>query len=346
MKERCSVLLITPDLLTANARELMAAHFSISTATSLDKAFKIFGHEALDAVVFCCRNESDQSQSQVLADFLDGTPLLVLADQALPADHSDLMCLNNNLDGQVLITLIRASIDAHRARNSLEAARKEIQGTYYSVAHDLGAPVRAIDGFVRLLMESLGDKMTADQRRFEGFVTDGCRQLQEMLQSLLVLSRVRTRGEEFAETDCRAAFTTALRQLTPAIEESRAQITNEELPIVQADELQLQMLFFNLLENAIKFRSDEAPVIHVGYKHAETEHIFSFKDNGIGIKPEFFERIFAPFQQLHPRHKFPGTGMGLPICKRIIERHGGRIWAESTPGVGSTFSFSIPADSA
>jgi light-regulated signal transduction histidine kinase (bacteriophytochrome) len=158
----------------------------------------------------------------------------------------------------------------------------------------------------------------------------------------LSYSRVGTRGNPAKPTDCQQILKTALTDLAIAIEESQAVITSDNLPIIQADELQIRQLFQNLVANAIKFRGTEPPQIHVGVSREDSMWKFHVRDNGIGIKPEFFDRIFVIFQRLHTREEYAGTGIGLALCKRIVERHEGRIWVESIEGKGTTFFFTLP----
>jgi len=159
---------------------------------------------------------------------------------------------------------------------------------------------------------------------------------------LLAYSRVGTRGKPFQPTDCQAVLNQVLANLKVAIEESGAVITQDHLPMVMADESQMAQLFQNLINNAIKFRGKASPQVHISAEQKEKDWVFSVRDNGIGIDPQYYERIFMLFQSLHSREEYPGTGMGLAICKKIVERHGGRIWVESEPGKGSTFYFTIP----
>ena len=166
--------------------------------------------------------------------------------------------------------------------------------------------------------------------------------MQRLINDLLGYSRVGTRGKPFQATDCEAVFDQAVANLQVAIEESGAVVTHAPLPTVMADGSQLVQLFQNLFANAVKFRSDKRPEIHVGAEPKDGEWQFSVRDTGIGIDPEYHERIFVIFQRLHGREEYPGTGIGLAICKKIVERHGGRIWVESQPGEGSTFHFTIP----
>ena len=167
--------------------------------------------------------------------------------------------------------------------------------------------------------------------------------MKKMIDDLLMYSRVSTRGKPFAPTSFETVFNQALDNLKIAIEESGAIVTHDPLPNVMADASQMSELLQNLISNAIKFRREQPPRIHVSADQNETEWIFSVRDNGIGIAPEYFERIFMLFQRLHSAKEYPGTGIGLAICKKIVERHGGRIWVKSEPGKGSIFYFSIPA---
>ena len=166
--------------------------------------------------------------------------------------------------------------------------------------------------------------------------------MQQLIQDLLAYSRVGTRGKEFAETDCNTVLQEVLRNLQMAIAESNAEIVIESLPILSADQNQLGQLFQNLIANAIKFCKEEYPKVQIRVTQRETDYLFEVTDNGIGIKPQYLERVFEVFKRLHTRREYPGTGIGLAICKKIVMRHNGQIWAESTPGVGTTFYFTIP----
>jgi light-regulated signal transduction histidine kinase (bacteriophytochrome) len=166
--------------------------------------------------------------------------------------------------------------------------------------------------------------------------------MQQLINDLLAFSRVTTKGREFKPVEADAALKVALANLKVAIEESHADVTSDPLPVVKADSGQLTQLFQNLIGNAIKFRGKEPPHVHVSVERRAKEWQFSVQDNGIGIAPQHMERIFVIFQRLHTQAEFPGTGIGLAICKKIVERHGGRLWVTSEPGVGSAFHFTIP----
>jgi light-regulated signal transduction histidine kinase (bacteriophytochrome) len=166
--------------------------------------------------------------------------------------------------------------------------------------------------------------------------------MERLILGLLAFSRVGTKGGDFVLVDLNAVLGDALRNLAASLKAAQAQVTHDSLPSLRADDTQMTQLFQNLIGNAIKFRGEEPPQIHVGVNREPERWVFSVRDNGISIEPQYFERIFQLFQRLHTRKYYPGTGIGLAICKRIVERHGGTIWVESQPGQGSTFFFSIP----
>jgi light-regulated signal transduction histidine kinase (bacteriophytochrome) len=172
---------------------------------------------------------------------------------------------------------------------------------------------------------------------------DGATRMQALINALLSYSRIGTKGKAFEPVNCNDVFNTALKNLQLAIEESKAVVTHSPLPTVIGDATQLGQLFQNLIGNAIKFRGDDKPpAIHVSTEQNGKEWVFSFRDDGIGIDSQFSERIFIIFQRLHRKEEYPGTGIGLALCKKIVERHGGRIWVESEPAKGATFWFTIP----
>jgi light-regulated signal transduction histidine kinase (bacteriophytochrome) len=166
--------------------------------------------------------------------------------------------------------------------------------------------------------------------------------MQALIKDLLDYSQVGTKGKRFADTDCTLMISRAVSNLKISIEESRATVTHDDLPHIMADSAQLVRVFQNLIGNAIKFHGREKPKVHISARREDQGWLFSVRDNGIGIEPESAERIFVVFQRLHSREEYPGTGIGLAVCKKIVERHGGHIWVESEPGNGSTFYFTIP----
>ena len=199
-----------------------------------------------------------------------------------------------------------------------------------------------VTSFVQLLARRYQGQLDAEADEYIAFVVDGASRMQTLINDLLIYSRVGTSGNVFEQVDCEKTFQRVIENLQIAIEDTDALITHDPLPTVKADGAQLAQLFQNLIGNAIKFCSEESPRIHVSATQEDKEWVFSVSDNGIGIDPEFSERIFLIFQRLHTRAEYAGTGIGLAICKRIIERHNGHIWIESEPGKGSTFYFTIP----
>ncbi|WP_413258845.1 PAS domain S-box protein [Floridanema fluviatile] len=224
----------------------------------------------------------------------------------------------------------------------LKRSNQELEQFAYVASHDLQEPLRAVTGYTQLLMSEYGDHFDETAQSYAEFITDGTKRMQLLIQDLLTYSRVGTRGKEFALTDCNSVVKEALRNLQVAIEESHAEIIVEPLPSLKLDRSQLVQLFQNLISNSIKFCEQEHPRIQIRAIQRQTDFLFQVEDNGIGIKPQYLERIFEVFKRLHTRREYSGTGIGLAICKKIVLRHGGQIWAESTPNLGTTFCFTIP----
>jgi light-regulated signal transduction histidine kinase (bacteriophytochrome) len=199
-----------------------------------------------------------------------------------------------------------------------------------------------VSSYTQLLERRYKDKLDADAKDFINYAVGGVERMQQLLNDLLVYSRVGTQAKPFKRTDMEAVLEAALANLQVAIKEGKARVSHDPLPKVMADEGQLVQVFQNLIGNAIKFRGEKSPRIHVSAEQRDSEWVFSVKDNGIGIEPKHFDRIFLIFQRLH-REEYPGTGTGLAIAQKIVEHHGGRMWVESQPGKGSTFYFSVKA---
>jgi chemotaxis family two-component system sensor kinase Cph1 len=223
----------------------------------------------------------------------------------------------------------------------LERSNTELEKFAYIASHDLQEPLNLVCSYVQLLEMRYREQLDQDAMEFINFAVEGVNHMQGLIDDLLAYSRVGSRGQEFEPIKVEVALSRACTNLQGRIEESGARITHNSLPLVMADEIQLTQLFQNLIGNAIKFRQAHTPEIHVGVEPQEHFWQFSVHDNGIGIDPQFAERIFLIFQRLHTRDEYEGTGIGLAICKKIIERHGGRIWMESLPGEGSTFFFTL-----
>jgi len=230
----------------------------------------------------------------------------------------------------------------HKTRE-LTRSNEELQQFAYVASHDLQEPLRMISSYTQLLGRRYGDRLDGDAKEFMAYIVDGAARMKQLIEDLLAYSRVGTRAKEFQEVDSGASLARALANLRASQEASGAVITHDPMPHVLADGAQLAQIFQNLIGNAIKFRGAEPPRIHVGAQTTDTVCVFTVKDNGIGLDTQYAERIFMKFLRLHNKAEYPGTGIGLAIVKKIVERHGGRIWVESTPDAGATFSFTLPS---
>ena len=236
--------------------------------------------------------------------------------------------------------------DAELAKTVAELKRsnQELQDFAYVASHDLRAPLRTIGSFAGILRDDHGGQLDLEGREHLDRIVGAVRRMESLLSDLLEYSRVGTRAKAFDRVDLGQVLETVVSNLKAAVEESGATVGWQQLPHVSGDDVQLVQLFQNLVANAIKFRGKDAPIVRVGARRQGERWELWVTDNGIGIEPQHFERIFNIFERLHPESAYPGTGIGLAICKRIVERHGGRIRVESEPGKGSTFGFTLPAE--
>ena len=276
------------------------------------------------------------------------------------ADYLDKTYLHSSL----LEHYIRASIERNRAlialqtseqnyrelferetqlRQELSRSNAELQEFAYVASHDLQEPLRAISGYVKLLQTEYVSELDETAHEYIDWAIDGTRRMRSLVEDLLAYSRVGTQEQTLAAVDCQKVVREVISNLQTSIVESGAEIIDQDLPCVTADRTQLVQLFQNLLANAVKFRHhDTAPKITIQAKLTTDNYwLFSIKDNGIGISPEYFDRIFKIFKRLHTNREFTGTGVGLALCRKIVERHEGKIWLKSKPGEGSTFFFTI-----
>jgi PAS domain S-box-containing protein len=223
----------------------------------------------------------------------------------------------------------------------MQRSNTELEQFAYVISHDLQEPLRMVSSYTQLLAKRYSNKLDADADEFISYAVNGAKRMQTLLHDLLEYSRVGTRGKPFSPVNCEHVVEQAMANLKIAIKEFSASVSYDTLPTVIGDEGQLVRLFQNLIGNAIKFRKDEAPQVHITAQRRNNVVTFSIKDNGIGIDPQHSQSIFEIFRRLHTREEYPGTGMGLAICKKIVERHGGHISVQSQPGQGSTFYFSV-----
>ena len=234
----------------------------------------------------------------------------------------------------------RAS-DLEQVSSELMRSNNELGEFAYVASHDLQEPLRMISSYMELLRRRYRDKLESGAQEFIDFAVDGAQRMQTLIEDLLTYSRAGAAGTTLASTDCEEALQRAMANLSAAIADTNAAVTHEPLPLVSGDPSQLTQLFQNLVGNSIKFAHDARPKVHISVARIEEGQQFSVTDNGIGIDPKYGERVFQVFQRLHARGEYEGTGIGLSICKKIVERHGGRIWVESRPGKGSTFHFTL-----
>jgi PAS domain S-box-containing protein len=236
----------------------------------------------------------------------------------------------------------RAEDTLKQTTAEMQRSNTDLEQFAYVISHDLQEPLRMVASYTQLLAKRYHGRLDADADEFIGYAVDGAKRMQTLLHDLLEYSRVGTRGRPFGLVSCSDVVEQAMVNLKVAIEESRASVICDPLPTVMADDGQLVRLFQNLIGNAVKFRREEPPTVHISAKARYGVAVISVTDNGIGIDPQHYDNIFEIFRRLHTKEEYPGTGMGLAICKKIAERHGGRISVQSILGKGSTFHVTIP----
>jgi PAS domain S-box-containing protein len=224
----------------------------------------------------------------------------------------------------------------------LSSSNAELNQFFFVSSHHLQEPVRSIVSYLQLLQRRYEGKIGQDADEFISYAVDGAKRMRELINGQIAYAHIGKHGRTFMPTDCSAAVDSVINGLQPLIHENNAMVTRGDLPAVSADANQIMQLFHHLIDNAVKFRGTEPPRVHIDAQQDEDQWVFSVRDNGLGIDPQYFDRIFKIFQRLHKGDEYPGTGIGLAICKKIVERHGGRIWVESEPGEGATFYFTLP----
>lgn len=238
-------------------------------------------------------------------------------------------------------TLVQQARQLERANEELERKNAELDQFTYVASHDLQEPLRKVTAFSGILRQDMGDNLPERAEKDLGFIMDAAKRMQKLVQDLLALSRSGRMEMKWEMISLNRCADQAIDSLAIRIQESQGEISRDELPQVQGDRTMLTQLYQNLLSNASKFTGVDRPLIRLTAERVDGQLILGVKDNGIGIEPKYAEQIFAPFKRLHGRGKYEGTGIGLAICARTVERHGGKIWIESTPGKGTHFKFTL-----
>lgn len=232
--------------------------------------------------------------------------------------------------------------EVERLSSELELARKDFRQVLFAASHDLAEPLQVVLSYAELLAARRAGGLDETDERYLAGIQSGATQIRRLIDGLLAYSRLGMNPPELTEVDCAQLVDEALDELVGQIDDARASVTVDWLPTVRGARIELYEVFRNLIDNAIKFRSNEPPRVRVAAERRNGDWCFSVRDNGIGINTRQRERVFEIFQRLHPKHEYPGMGLGLAICQKVVERHGGRIWVESRPGLGSTFRFTLP----
>ncbi len=316
---------------------------------------ELAGKSALDFIVEEDREKVVADLSQTLTDkhtqTLTSYRLLAKGNRGFDAELSSGMMLDSEGNPTALIGIMRDVTERKRMeeklvkiKEDLERSNRELEQFAYVASHDLQEPLRMVSSYLKLLERRSKDKLDSEAQEFIDFAVDGSTRMAAMIQALLTYSRVGTRGKPFEPTESEDILRKALSNLQIAIEEKGAVVTHDPLPTIVADSTQMLQLFQNLIGNGLKFQDNKRPEVHVSVEDRGEDWVFSFRDNGIGIDPKYKERIFVIFERLHGKGEYKGTGIGLAVCKKIVERHGGRIWVDSTPGNGATFYFTMPKE--
>lgn len=314
---------------------------AIGIMASWFPAFALFSTlTAMPTVVRFAMVGGDMHVAMAWLIFLFMATMLVVAHRV---NRAIVEALQLRFENQKLIDELEQRV-TERTRD-LSRANQDLEKFAYAASHDLQEPLRTVANFAELLGSRYSDRLDADGREFIQYVVTGAHQMRKLVDDLLAYSRLDASAPPPADIDCNTIVEGLRNSLMAAIAESGASIECERLHPIRGNPGQVQQLFSNLLTNAIKFRRDESPRIRIRSVRTGDHCIISIQDNGTGIPPKYLTRIFDMYERLHSSTRYPGTGMGLALCKKIVERHHGRIWVESTEGSGSTFHFSLPAAS-
>ena len=314
-----------------NAYDIVLADYSLPSWNGM-ATVEVLRHEGLDIPVILV--SGFLGEAKAVECIKEGAADYVLKDHLARLPESVRRALAEKKLGE----------ENRLAQQELARSNRDLEQFAYVASHDLQEPLRMVATYAQLLAERYQGKLDENADKYIHYVVDGALRMQTLVQDLLTFSRVGRQGASPALINCQTAVAVALKNLDAAIKESGARIECAQLPTIFAEASQLTQLFQNLIGNGIKFRGPEPPLIHITAEESGKKWRFSVTDNGIGIAPEHAELVFAIFKRLHTREEYPGSGIGLAICKKIVEQHGGRIWVESEPGRGSAFKFTLPAE--
>lgn len=337
--------------------EKTGGNFNLTQVESPEKAIKVLCEKKIDIVMVDPVTSGKQCHEffQCLKKRPE-LPLIILTsfekdlsewNKNLPEIH--IYLYRHTLSSEALLDAIRTALEHRRlvvelgeAMGRLEKSNSALEQFAYAISHDLNEPLRSITGYIQLLSKRHSQSLDEQGRHYVDKIENASKKLQEMIAGVLDYSRLGNQKRELAPVDCNEMIGEVLAGLEAAIGETHAEIKCSKLPIVKGDRIQLMRVFQNLISNAIKFQKHKVPVVSISAKRQAGFFLFSVKDNGIGIDPKHFDSIFVIFKRLHSREEFKGSGVGLSVCKKIVESHGGKIWVKSESGKGTTFNFTIP----
>jgi signal transduction histidine kinase len=336
----------------ARTRFLTRAGFSVDEAGTGEQALRAVHDRPPDLVLLdinlpdldgfevCRRIKADTETARIPVIFLSAARLADV-DVVTGLEHGGDNYLREPVDPSVLVATVRALLRVKDVEEALVRSNEQLRRFAFVVSHELQEPLRMVKSYTQLLAQKYRGTLSDEANEFIGFTVSGVSRMEKFIQDMLAYSQAAEAEMDMKPFSCQTALDWAMLELEPAIRESHAKVSSDSLPVVLGDPMRLSQVFKNLIGNAIKYRADRAPEIHVSAAEEGSEHTICIRDNGIGIDPKYFGNIFVLFKRLHGRER-SGSGVGLAICKEIVEHHGGRIWVESNPGVGSSFCFTLP----
>jgi light-regulated signal transduction histidine kinase (bacteriophytochrome) len=326
---------------------LLGDQLYAETSAAIDGTFSTYDatlntlQQLLDIRIAGFQQRRIISFSIVIPSLLVGLWIVVLLQRYMEARNQDLSRANDEYNR--VIQELEVAVGRYESQaQELARSNSDLQQFAYVASHDLQEPLRIVGSYAQLFEQRYKSQVDEKGQKWIFYMVDASKRMQALIEDLLMFSRVGTKAKEPAPVDSLTSVQAALANLRMTIQRNGAEVTHDAMPVVVADQMQLTQLFQNLVGNALKYRSEAPPRIHIGVWRDGTQCRFSVRDNGIGIEPRFHERIFGLFQRLHERGKFEGTGIGLAVCKKIVERHGGTIWVESNQDQGTTFHFTLP----